>query len=363
MGTHAKPLTQFLGIQYLRGVAALMVAYLHLSIQIPAYTGVLTEHFGANLNLGVGVDIFFAISGFIMVVSTGSATPAQFLFRRVVRVVPLYWFMTLLVVAGYLVQPAWFRSTVVSVEYVLKSLFFIPFENPGHAGDMMPVLVPGWSLNFEMAFYLVFALSLWVPGRLRLGFVGAIFLLLFVLGHLPWGTTLPREFWFYVDPRIVEFWLGMVVGSQVQASWNQRVPRFFVWVVLIGAFGLLLAPSAAYGAFPPYVAVWFGNVLPAGALVWAVVALEVQGKVPKITALQHLGDASYSIYLSHILTLGVVRMVWARLGLAQVDLLHVGAFAGTAVAASVAVGWAIFVLVERPLQHVFKTAFSKKTSV
>jgi len=89
----------------------------------------------------------------------------------------------------------------------------------------MPVLVPGWSLNFEMAFYIVFALSLWVPSRLRLGFVGAIFLLLFVLVQLPWGNTLPKEFWFYVDPRIVEFWLGMLVGSQVVASWNQlRAP-------------------------------------------------------------------------------------------------------------------------------------------
>jgi len=363
MVTHAKPLTQFLGIQYLRGIAALMVAYLHISIQIPTYTGVLTEHFGAHLNLGVGVDIFFAISGFIMVVSTRSSTPAQFLFRRVVRVVPLYWFMTLLVVVGYLVQPSWFRSTVVSAEYVLKSLFFIPFENPGHGGDMMPVLVPGWSLNFEMAFYIVFALSLWVPSRLRLGFVGAIFLLLFVIVQLPWGNTLPREFWFYADPRIVEFWLGMLVGSQVVASWNQLVPRFVLWLVMLGATGLLLAPSAAYGAFPPFVAVWIGNVLPAGALVWAVVALEVQGKVPKIRVLQRLGDASYSIYLSHILTLGVVRLLWDRLGWAQVDLLHVAAFAGASVATSVAVGWAIYALVERPLQHVFIADSSKKSVV
>jgi len=324
---------------------------------------VLTEHFGAHLNLGVGVDIFFAISGFIMVVSTRSSTPAQFLFRRVVRVVPLYWFMTLLVVAGYLVQPAWFRSTVVSVEYVLKSLFFIPFENPGHGGDMMPVLVPGWSLNFEMAFYIVFALSLWVPSRLRLGFVGAIFLLLFVLVQLPWGNTLPKEFWFYVDPRIVEFWLGMLVGSQVVASWNQWVPRFVLWLVMLGATGLLLAPSAAYGAFPPFVAVWIGNVLAAGALIWAVVALEVRGKVPQIRVLQRLGDASYSIYLSHILTLGVVRLIWGRLGLTQVDLLHVAAFAGASVATSVAVGWAIYALVERPLQHVFIADSSKKTVV
>jgi len=93
------------------------------------------------------------------------------------------------------------------------------------------------------------------------------------------------------------------------------------------------------------------------------VAFEVRGKVPKIRVLQRLGDASYSIYLSHILTLGVVRLIWGRLGLTQVDLLHVAAFAGASVATSVAVGWAIYALVERPLQHVFIADSSKKSVV
>jgi exopolysaccharide production protein ExoZ len=363
MGTQIKSSPQLLGIQYLRGIAALMIVYLHLSIQIPAYTEILVNHLGANLKLSIGVDVFFVISGFIMVVSSGSATPAQFLLRRFTRVVPLYWLMTLLVVVGYWLQPAWFRSTVVSVEYVLKSLLFIPFVNPGHGGEVMPVLVPGWSLNFEMAFYVVFALALLLPFKHRLGAVGAVFLMLFAFGQSAWAQTLPAEFRFYVDPKLFEFWLGMVIGSQATALWIRRVPRWGVLSVLLGASILLLTPSSFYVSYHPMLDIWVGSVLPAGALVWAVVALEAQGRVPEVKAFQRLGDASYSIYLSHILTLGVVRMVWVRWGLAEADLPHVVVFASVAVAAAVAVGWLVFVFIERPLHHGLKKLLSRKALV
>jgi exopolysaccharide production protein ExoZ len=345
----AKRSPQFLGIQYLRGIAALLVAYLHLSIQIPSYTSWLSRYLGADLNLGVGVDIFFVISGFIMVVSTGASTPREFFIKRVVRVVPLYWVMTLMVVMGYLLHPEWFRTTVVSFEYVLKSLFFVPYQNPGHGGDLMPVLVPGWSLNFEMAFYAVFALSLLLPENRRLLAVGGVFLALFALGQLPAAQSLPSAVRFYIDPRIGEFWLGMLIGSQINVAVNRRISSRILLLLTILASVLLLMPASTYAAMPLMWVVLIGNILPAGLLVWCLACLELQGRVPRLSALKRLGDASYSIYLSHILTLGVVRVLWVKLGLGADDLLHAAGFALVSMVSVVLVGWAVYVLVEQPL--------------
>src|SRR5262249_15244130 len=81
-------------IQYLRAVAALMVAYFHTVDQIPAYRPLFERYLLGNLNLASGVDIFFVISGFIMLVSNRNSRPVSFAVRRVIRIVPLYWFLT-----------------------------------------------------------------------------------------------------------------------------------------------------------------------------------------------------------------------------------------------------------------------------
>ena len=79
-----------------------------------------------------GVDIFFVISGFIMWVTTHDrrTTPLQFLTNRIVRIVPLYWLLTLTVAAACLIAPSLFRGVVLAPEHVVKSLFFIPTSNP-----------------------------------------------------------------------------------------------------------------------------------------------------------------------------------------------------------------------------------------
>ena len=94
------------GIQYLRAIAALMVMYSHLPEQIPAYEGALRlRGFIDTDRLTSGVDVFFVISGFIMVVTGRNSSAGQFLARRIARIVPLYWIMTLLVVCAAVIAP------------------------------------------------------------------------------------------------------------------------------------------------------------------------------------------------------------------------------------------------------------------
>jgi exopolysaccharide production protein ExoZ len=77
------------GIQYLRAIAALMVAYLHMSVQIPQYSPMIRDHLPFDTHqLNSAVDIFFVISGFIMMISSAGSRPGDFAIRRVIRVAP-----------------------------------------------------------------------------------------------------------------------------------------------------------------------------------------------------------------------------------------------------------------------------------
>src|SRR5829696_2873445 len=159
----------FFSIQYLRGVAALMVVYTHASVQTQRYADV---ELPFSAHGAAGVDIFFVISGFIMWMTTIGDTPTSkplpFISRRISRIVPLYWVLTTGIVIVGLVRPDLLSSTVITVWHVLASFFFIPYPHPADNGSLVPVLIPGWTLNYEMFFYAIFACSLTVKPKFRL---------------------------------------------------------------------------------------------------------------------------------------------------------------------------------------------------
>ena len=350
----------FYGIQYLRGVAALMVAYFHLAGQLPIYDAWFRDWFAGTLNFASGVDIFFVVSGFIMVITSARDTPWMFLEKRLIRIVPLYWIITLFVVAGYLAAPGMFRTTVVNMEYIAKSLLFIPYQNPGHDGDIVPLLVPGWSLNFEMAFYVVFAISLLLPLNRRVLLVGLLFSAMLALKSVFWQASTLTAFKFYLQPRIMEFWLGMAIGELVRLNFHKKFNIYvFAALVVISTISLLV-PAAAYAA---QVSILFSEVavvVSAAVLVFAVVGLEAQGAIAKIRWLKGIGDASYSVYLSHIFTFGVVRAVWVKVRLDHGALADAMAFAAVSMLAVTIVGWLLFSCLEKPLLSGMRSIFVKR---
>ena len=138
-------------IHYLRGLAALLVVFHHSIIQLAP----VRDHY-AHVEFGqAGVDIFFVISGFVIYLSNakGRLGSGEFLKRRIIRIVPLYWLATLAVVAVAVVAPRFFATTTLTAQDVAQSLLFVPAYSAAFPGQIWPVLVPGWSLNYEMFFY------------------------------------------------------------------------------------------------------------------------------------------------------------------------------------------------------------------
>ena len=150
-------------IHYLRGLAALLVVFHHGVLQFPG----LRDRY-AHFEFGqAGVDIFFVISGFVIYLASieGRIRPGEFVKRRIVRIVPLYWVATLALVAAAVCAPQLFATTVVTPQNVGQSLLFIPSYSAAFPDQIWPVLVPGWSLNYEMFFYGLFALGLMSGAR------------------------------------------------------------------------------------------------------------------------------------------------------------------------------------------------------
>jgi exopolysaccharide production protein ExoZ len=347
--TRAPIRLQLVGIQYLRAIAALMVAYFHTVEQIPAYKPVFQAQLLGNLDLATGVDVFFVISGFIMLISNRNSTPAQFVLRRIIRVVPLYWVLTGVLAVLALLLPGLFRTTVVSAAYLAKSLFFIPYANPGHPGEMFPLLVPGWSLNFEMFFYAVFALCLFLPGRYRVPAVGALLLALVVCGHVPGAGRLGPVLHFYTDARVLEFWAGMLIAN-VLLGRPQWLPHRTAPLLVLGGFAALVTGlPAELVKLSGHLDNYGENLVPAAMIVLGMVGMERNGFVRPHRFLLWLGDASYSIYLSHIFSLGVARVAWNRAGLEQDGLAYAAGFGVFAICMILIGAWVAYTFVEKPL--------------
>ena len=282
-------------LQILRGLAALAVLAVHLSM--------LTEHalrlpgHLPRLTLGeAGVDLFFVISGFVMVHASAGLfgqpqASARFLVRRVVRIVPLYWAVSGLVLAGLMLGAADLAVLDLSWPSVGASFLFIPYARP--SGLTWPMLQVGWTLNFEMFFYLVFALALPLGRTAAVAAIAALFTAMVAIRFT--GDQWPIWFEFLSRPVILEFCLGMVIA--LAFARGLRLPRVAaVALVVAGCAGLAATWSLDVGHWR--VIAWG---VPAAAIVASVLAAErraVSGITGRAFAL--LGDASYSLYLGHL---------------------------------------------------------------
>ncbi|WP_411034230.1 acyltransferase family protein [Shinella sp. BYT-45] len=311
------------GIQYLRAFAALAVVLFHAA-----------ERSGYAFAIGAaGVDVFFVISGFIMwvIVDRRPVAPGRFLLDRIRRIVPVYWLATGLMVAGALA--GLFPNLVLTADHVAASLLFVPSRSPS-SGEIWPVLVQGWTLNYEMFFYAVFAACLLLPARLRLPAMAAAFLLLVAIGLVAESDA--PLFVTYTRPIILEFVAGMLIARLWLAG---RIPRPPIALALIG---LGLAGFAAIGMLRLPFDEWTCGPL-ACAMVYGTVALDKASGVPRLKIPAMLGDASYSIYLWHTFAISVVAKAGAAFGLPAPSVFIASALAG------LAAGLCAYRLVERSL--------------
>ncbi len=326
-------------IQILRGVAAMLVVCRHVSLEFDNRSLLGEMPFGA-----IGVDIFFPISGMVIYLTAPTLTWKEFLIRRILRVAPMYWLATITKVAAAILVPAAVAAYAFDAWHLLASLFFIPAVDAG--GRPFPPIALGWTLNFEMYFYLLSTLMLAVF-RSYFG----VALSLAICAGVGAGMALSHSHSTILQllhPIALEFAMGVAIAF----LWIKGV-RTPVWLnVLLVAIAL----AAIYcfpdvGMFDPLRPLKWG--LPSALIVWSVVMFEGSNLVSRFPVGKLLGDASYSIYIIHPLVLPmlapiVIRLVDPTDGLAFFLLF----------ASAILVGLIVHLLVERPINRFFRWRFA-----
>ena len=348
-------------IQILRAVAALLVVVYH--------TGIESTTICKNLELtctydmwagGYGVGLFFIISGFIMVVTSWEnfafpAAPLDFMRRRIIRIVPLYWLVTTCAVIGVFFVPSMLNVPVLEPGYVAASYLFWPVERIN--GLVRPIANLGWTLNLEMMFYLVFALSLFLRRGLGL-LLMTCFLVAFsaiqmtgVFGTSGVLSSTPLNFW--GDPIILNFVVGML--SAVAYMRGFRVTGRQARLLL--ALSLVLAAVAYHysGVILSHPENHLINRIastPAFLFLFAAAAYgpQVDARLPVWRLGLLVGNASYSLYLVHPFFLRPLAKIWMKVVETH---LPVWVFAGICPVIAVGVGIACYLMIEKPLLSYF----------
>ncbi|WP_425228967.1 acyltransferase family protein [Sphingomonas sp.] len=277
---------QFLTIQYIRGAAALAVVVFHVLAFKLAPPGWTWLHVGQR-----GVDVFFVISGFIMFTAAREERFGEFWRRRLLRLVPLYWLGT----AAMFALMIWEKGTHPSGSDTLASLLFIPRYSDASPGHINPILYVGWTLQYEMFFYLLFSIGLiarrpvMAPVALLAGCV--------LLGRVwsPHNALVVT----CTSPLLIEFGAGLLLGK-VAASRSLAGGRWLLWPGI-----LLLGVPALPG---------WGIGVAATLVVAGAVGFDQRGSMRALAWPKLLGDGSYALYLVHPLVISLIGVSLARAG-------------------------------------------------
>lgn len=342
-------MTPYIGLQGLRFVAASLVVAMHASLYMAQRTqGANTmDYWHAG---GFGVHIFFVISGFVMGLTSPvtvpwgrlNATEAKtFLLRRLIRIVPMYWLYTVAKLVVLLLLPSLALRNSLDLSHLLASFAFWPHRDA--AGAFFPLLQVGWTLNFEMLFYAVYALALlWrVPALPWTLLCYAVVLGLAQLGG-------PDSAWaFWAQTIFLEFALGLVL-----AAGRPQMARLGAGLsTLIFALGWLL------WAWGPLASGWPGVLVsgvPAVLIVAGTLGMEPWlRQMPGAAWLSRGGDISYAIYLGHTFVVPLVVAVLVRAGWPSAPLAVLLSLLLVPVVADL-----IYRVVERPCTRVLKARLS-----
>jgi exopolysaccharide production protein ExoZ len=335
-------------IQCLRAVAAALVVFVHLEVFLRAL-GLAAFGYG-------GVDLFFVISGFIMVHTTRRKPvgPAAFLVQRLLRIAPLYWLLTCAVYAVALVAPSLLGATSTDPTQLVESLLFVPFRKS--SGAIYPVLFVGWTLNYEMFFYVLFAVGLLAPKREH----GVLAVMAALVALAVLGRVLPSEaaaYTFYTDPIVLEFGFGMALalyGTRLRVS-STGARRA---LLALGLLGILATATLALVLPDVHRVLTYG--VPAAVVVTVAVTLHQSGTSLSNRALLALGNASFALYLTHPFVTQAATKVASKLGLGPAVAVMDAAVTFVAVCG---VGLLAHLALERPLTRACRRVFTSRARV
>ena len=267
-------------LQLLRAFAAINVVYLHVLLGSQSYdkpTSIFpyVGHWGAN-----GVDIFFVISGFVMIYTqtVNPKTTFNFYKSRILRIVPIYWLITSFIIIIYFLFSGLFKSFTIDIKSSVSSFLFISQL----LNNSYPIINLGWTLEWEMLFYLIFGIALYFKTLNKI-----IFFIFFTMIII---FLITKKLFFF------EFFLGVIIGYYYN-KFNKVDNNLALIFLITGILTLLMSinPNSKILNFDRFI-IWG---LPSAFIVFGAIYF----KQIKNKFLLYLGDASYSIYLVQILTI------------------------------------------------------------
>lgn len=247
----------------------------------------------------IGVDIFFVISGYVIGMSE-VRSPKRFLIKRLIRIIPLYWLVSVFFLIAVLFVDGATSHSKVDWYYWFSSLFFFPVSNSQI--EFYPFFKIGWSLNFEMLFYITFAVAMFVD-RIR-----AVQISLFIIIVISTAcyTAVDGDFnksYLY----LMEFCCGLLISKawlrhrlmfDRTSNFTVFPPAFFLFLIFLTTFEYVLMLNGFLAAFLRW-------VVSSG---WVLFALTISEKIPRryIGVSNLAGVLSFPLYLLHPFVIGVV---------------------------------------------------------
>lgn len=366
--------SQLYSVQYLRGFAALTVVFAHAFAHpvptAPEWTWFLGRY---------GVTLFFVISGFIMVTISPDSPfdPREFLVKRILRIAPLYWTITVFTATISIFASFLFKKTIFDIYHLVASLLFIPMYRPGtlngngpftlwelmyapawvvnphQIASIEPFLKLGWTLNYEMFFYIIFSSLAFLKSTTRCIVLTLVFLFLVYIGR-----AVEIEFAiakFYTGYDLLGFvfgvWIGWSYKNQHLATINVKALMWLSSTALIVSVVLALSIEDKY----PDIGLQIALCIFCSTYVVTGLVIERSGRLLFSNILALFGNASYSIYLVHMFAIVGVSAASARLfekplGLTEWVLTgSVGFIVGAPI-----LGLLTYRFIERPLNDITK---------
>ena len=302
-------------IQALRGIAVLLVIFCHMQA--------IEQKYGRGAHLlpdwfdyaKASVDLFFVISGLVIATVTRGQFQSlraarHFFFQRITRIYPPYWLYSAVVLMIWLYHPEMVNSAQGSRVNILASFLLLP-------QDLLPLLMVGWTLIHEMYFYVVIAMVIpFIPERM-FPFWLALWALVVILGSGYLMTNTDRDYNPAIRVALHPFTLEFIGGAACALLLNYTLRGHARFIMGLGVVAFLVATfwldtnDLTLNTEGWRRVLFFG--IPALLVVHGAASAEIGGTLYFPKMLRAVGDASYSLYLSHVLVLSAIGRVWAQL--------------------------------------------------
>jgi exopolysaccharide production protein ExoZ len=332
-----KNITNLQSIQIMRGVASLLVLLNHISVKGFQYGNGALKGFEVG---GAGVDLFFIISGYIMCISTWNQQLnfAQFIIRRIKRIIPLYWLVTSIALIVFLYNSKLINSSGGETSILASYTLFPNGKKYLNAN--------GWTLSYEFFFYIIFGFFINKGTYKALQASTAILLVLITIGLcFTYNTPLLN---FTTNSLLIEFVFGMGCFYFIN---KQNVRLNYKYAIGLIISGLLIFSLLITFEKPDYVG-WKGILWGIPVILLFIGLMFLEDFIKRSTSLVkvlflEIGNSSYSLYLIHPFTLSGTAICLKHVGLASNPYF----FTMFLLAVSVAIGHLVYLYVERFLTN------------